>query len=87
MVKRKNYSEPVDPPTFTALTLEHLEWLDQNFDVFQETYHRKWGELAKQMRKVFAIPEKVDGITVRNKLLSYWVCLLVRRKSKYIFFL
>src|ERR1700761_2028539 len=80
MVKRKQgaYQEPMDPPAFTALSMEHLEWLDANFDVFQETYHRKWGELAKQMRKVFEIPERVDGITVRNKLLSYWVCSLLR---------
>lgn len=62
---------------FVHFTKEQLEWLNAHFDEYQDSYHRKWKELADRLKEVFAIPAPVKGPTVRNKLLSYWVCYLL----------
>lgn len=60
---------------FKQYTIEVLRWLDANFDYYQETFHRKWDELAKAMVVAFRIEQfTVSGEDVRCKLLSYWVC-------------
>ncbi len=60
---------------YTDFTIQQLLWLDRHFDSYQEQFAHKWKILGRQMKEKFRIHGSVKEVTVRNKLIAFWVCI------------